>query len=87
MKTPLQNKKGSFENGNKSLTNKLFLNKENLNINCLNNRNLINNYTGKKNSNVIFSKVDNKYNYIEPKNLFHNTALKYIGSNSKKKLF
>ena len=87
LKTPLQNKKGSFENGNKSLTTKLLRNKENLNINCLNNRNLINNYTGKKNSNVIFSKVDNKYSYIEPKNLFHNSALKNIGSNSKKKLF
>ena len=62
-------------------------NKENLNINYLNNRNFINNYSSRKSSNLIYSKIANKCNFIEPKNLFHNDALKNIGSNTKRKLF
>ena len=87
MKTPVQIKYNLYENENKSLTIKMMRNKENLNINCLSNKNIIKNYTCRKNSNLIYSKIGNKCSYIEPKNLFHNTALQYIGSNSKKKLF
>ena len=80
-------KKKTNESYYKSLTIKIIKNKENLDINCLNNKNNINHYSSKKIGNLIYSNIANKYNYIEPKNLFHNTALKYIGSNSKKKLF
>ena len=80
-------KKKTNESYYKSLTIKIIKNKENLDINCLNNKNIINHYSSKKIGNLIYSNIANKYNYIEPKNLFHNTALKYIGSNSKKKLF
>ena len=87
LETPNHIKKKSNEGYNRSLTIKIMKNKENLDINCSSNKNLINHYSSKKISNLICSKISNKYNYIEPKNLFHNTALQYIGSNSKKKLF
>ena len=87
IKTPIHNNKKSYENENKSLTVKMLKNKENLNINYLNNRNFINNYSCRKSSNLIYSKIANKCNFIEPKNLFHNDALKNIGSNTKRKLF
>ena len=88
MKTPIHNNKKSYENENKSLTVKMLKNKENLNINYLNNRNFINNYSSsRKSSHLICSKIANKCNFIEPKNLFHNDALKNIGSNTKRKLF
>ena len=88
IKTPINhNNKKSYENENKSLTVKMLKNKENLNINYLNNRNFINNYSCRKSSNLIYSKIANKCNFIEPKNLFHNDALKNIGSNTKRKLF
>ena len=88
IKTPIhQNNKKLYENENKSLTVKMLKNKENLNINYLNNRNFINNYSCRKSSNLIYSKIANKCNFIEPKNLFHNDALKNIGSNTKRKLF
>ena len=88
IKTPIHNNKKSYENENKSLTVKMLKNKENLNINYLNNRNFINNYSSsRKSSHLICSKIANKCNFIEPKNLFHNDALKNIGSNTKRKLF
>ena len=88
IKTPIHhNNKKSYENENKSLTVKMLKNKENLNINYLNNRNFINNYSCRKSSYLIYSKIANKCNFIEPKNLFHNDALKNIGSNTKRKLF
>ena len=87
LETPNHIKKKSNEGYNRSLTIKIMKNKENLDINCSSNKNIINHYSSKKISNLICSKISNKYNYIEPKNLFHNTALQYIGSNSKKKLF
>ena len=91
LKTPLSIKKKSLikiENDNRNLTIKMMRNKENLNINNLINRNVINNYTDKKSNNrLIYSKICNKCNFIEPKNLFHNAALKNISSNSKRKIF
>ena len=87
MKTPIQIKKKSTEIENKCLTVKMMKNKENLNINYLNNRNIINNYSCKKSCNLMYSKIGNKCYCIEPKNLFHNEALKNISSNSKKNLF
>ena len=90
MKTPILFKKQTslkIENDSKSLTIKMMKNKENLNINCLNNRYVINNYSCKKCSKLIYSKIENKCNYIEPKNLFHNSALKNINSNSLRNLF
>ena len=89
IKTPLHRKKSllAFENETKNLTTKMMKNKENLNINCLNNRYVINNYSCKKCSKLIYSKIENKCNYIEPKNLFHNSALKNINSNSLRNLF
>ena len=90
LKTPLSIKKKSLlniENDNRNLTIKMMRNKENLNINNLINRNIINNYyTDKKSNNrLIYSKIDNRCNFIEPKNLFHNAALKNISS--KRKIF
>ena len=87
LKTPMHSDKKTIQNDNKCLTVKLMKNKENLNINYLNNRIVINNYSCRKNGNVIYSKIGNKCNYIEPKNLFHNAALKNIGSDSKGKIF
>ena len=88
LKTPIHKKKSLvIENENKNLTAKMMKNKENLNINCLNNKNIINNYSCKKCNKLIYSKIENKCNYIEPKNLFHNSALKNINSNSIKNLF
>ena len=88
LKSPIQKKKSLvIENENKNLTAKLMKNKENLNINCLNYKNVINNYSCKKCSKLVISKIENKCNYIEPKNLFHNSALKNINSNSIKNLF
>ena len=55
-------------------------NKENININNWNNR-MINNYSN-KNNNILCAKIRNKCNFIEPKNLFHNSALKNICENS-----
>ena len=69
-------------------------NKENLNINFLNNinHNEIYNYTNKKNSNNNCFKTSSKKNLIEPRNLFHktnnnNNLLKNIGSDIVKKIF
>ena len=90
LKTPLNISKKSLiniENDNRSLTIKIMKNKENLNINNLINRNIINSYTDKKSSKLVCSKICNKCNFIEPKNLFHNAALKNISSNSKRKIF
>ena len=90
MKTPILFKKQTslkIENDSKSLTIKMMKNKENLNINYLNNRNFINNYSSKKSCEIVNPKIGNRYGYIEPKNLFHNLALKNISSNSKRKLF
>ena len=83
LKTPIICKKKScliIENDNKSLTIKMMKNKENININNWNNR-MINNYSN-KNNNILCAKIRNKCNFIEPKNLFHNSALKNICENS-----
>ena len=90
LRTPMHlKKKTSFaiESENKNLISRMLKNKENLNINCLSNKNIINNYSCKKCSKLIYSKIENKCNYMEPRNLFHNSALKNISSNSKRNLF
>ena len=94
--TPILVKKKSLRicENSKYLTAKMMKNKENLNINFLNNinHNEIYNYTNKKNSNNNCFKTSSKTNLIEPRNLFHktnnnNNLLKNIGSDIVKKIF
>ena len=82
LRTPILLKKKSSRNldNSKYLTAKMLKNKENININCLNNNyNGINNYNNKKISNI-YDKMTSKSNLIEPKNLFHKATVKNICS-------
>ena len=80
------------DNNSKLLTAKIMRNKENLNINCMN-QNVINNYSNKKSIKNKFFKNPSKSNIIEPRNLFHkannndNLILKNIGSDLVQKIF
>jgi serine/threonine protein kinase len=89
-KTPVLVKKKSYrniKNNEVHFTSKLIKNKENININLMNNIN--NNFSNRKSNNNICFKVLRKMNMIEPRNLFpmanNNEPIKYVRSDFIKK--